>query len=228
MALEEQLPTLPVPAKLSETAGSIMQSLAPPKGHCMHISAFHPYADDPKRQVEANHYCSHLSEDVQQCIIYDSHDTNKARLIGVEYVISRTVFDTLPEEEKKYWHSHVYECMSGMLVLPGLPQMREDMEIQKLVNTYGKTWHFWQVDRGDPLPYGEPKLMCSFTKDGEANAQLVKLRDEKFGISTDEKRVHRAGKFDVAPVHPKADQFEGFCKVTGLATEHGSSPTVPQ
>lgn len=22
--------------------------------------------------------------------------------------------------------------------------------------TYGKTWHTWQVDRGDPLPYGRP------------------------------------------------------------------------
>lgn len=22
------------------------------------------------------------------------------------------------------------------------------------VGTYGKTWHFWQVDRGDALPYG--------------------------------------------------------------------------
>lgn len=59
-------------------------------------------------QVEAHHYCSHLSEDVRQCVIYDS-DASDARLIGVEYIISRRLFDSLPEEEKKYWHSHTYE-----------------------------------------------------------------------------------------------------------------------
>ena len=28
--------------------------------------------------------------------------------------------------------------------------------MQKLVNTYGKTFHTWQVDRGDTLPLGIP------------------------------------------------------------------------
>jgi hypothetical protein len=59
-------------------------------------------------QVEAHHYCSHLNEEVRQCILYDS-DSPNARLIGVEYIISRRLFEALPEEEKKYWHSHVYE-----------------------------------------------------------------------------------------------------------------------
>jgi hypothetical protein len=44
--------------------------------------------------------------------------------------------------------------------------MAEHMDMQKLVNTYGKTWHLWQVDRGDPLPYGPPSLMMSLTADG--------------------------------------------------------------
>ena len=34
------------------------------------------------------------------------------------------------------------------------PLPAETIEMQKLVNTYGKTFHTWQVDRGDPLPYG--------------------------------------------------------------------------
>lgn len=59
-------------------------------------------------QVEAHHYCSHLNEEVRQCIIYDSADNN-ARLIGIEYIISRRLFEALPEEEKKLWHSHQYE-----------------------------------------------------------------------------------------------------------------------
>lgn len=35
------------------------------------------------------------------------------------------------------------------------PLPAETIEMQKLVNTYGKTFHTWQVDRGDPLPYGK-------------------------------------------------------------------------
>ena len=30
-------------------------------------------------------------------------------LIGVEYMIRSSLWETLPEEEKKYWHSHKYE-----------------------------------------------------------------------------------------------------------------------
>ena len=46
------------------------------------------------------------------------------------------------------------QVMSGQLYAPGVPNMAENVEMQKLVDTYGKTWHTWQVDRGDPLPLG--------------------------------------------------------------------------
>lgn len=67
-------------------------------------------------QVEAHHFCGHLNEEVRQCVIYDSAE-DKARLIGVEYIISRRLFESLPEEEKKMWHSHQYEASSA-LTLP--------------------------------------------------------------------------------------------------------------
>lgn len=50
------------------------------------------YADDGTRQIHAHHYCSHLNEEVRQCVLYDS-DAADARLIGVEYVISRRLFE---------------------------------------------------------------------------------------------------------------------------------------
>jgi hypothetical protein len=37
---------------------------------------------------------------------------------------------------------------------------------QGFIKTYGKVFHFWQVDRGDPLPMGPPRLMMSLTADG--------------------------------------------------------------
>lgn len=129
-----------------------------------------------------------------------------ARLIGVEYVISRAMFEALPEQEKKYWHSHVYEVKSGLLMMPRIPDAMERPEMNKLVNTYGKTWHFWQVDRGDPLPYGEPKLMCSIIKDGMVNKDLIRQRDTKFGVDTEKLRGLRV-EIDAPPPHPLADQF---------------------
>ena len=60
-------------------------------------------------QVEAHHYCSCTNDEVRQCVIYDSADSN-ARLIGIEYIIYRRLFESLPEEEKKLWHSHTYEA----------------------------------------------------------------------------------------------------------------------
>lgn len=38
----------------------------------------------------------------------DSEKAN-ARLIGIEYIISRRLFEGLPEEEKRFWHSHSHE-----------------------------------------------------------------------------------------------------------------------
>lgn len=40
-------------------------------------------------------------------------------------------------------------------MLPGLPKVAEKAVLRKLAKTYGKTWHFWQYDRGDKLPLGK-------------------------------------------------------------------------
>lgn len=44
------------------TTDCSVQDFTPVKSICAHLNAFHVYADDPKRFVEANHYCSHLTE----------------------------------------------------------------------------------------------------------------------------------------------------------------------
>ncbi len=42
-----------------------------------------------------------------------------------------------------------------LLQAPRVPVLAEDLEMKKLINMYGKTFHTWQVDRGDELPFGE-------------------------------------------------------------------------
>jgi len=38
------------------------QTFGPTKSICAHLNAWHVYASDPTRAVEANHYCSHISK----------------------------------------------------------------------------------------------------------------------------------------------------------------------
>jgi len=100
-----------------------------------------------------------------QAVIYDGN-TRDAKLMGVEYIISERLFNTLPPDEKKLWHSHRHEVMSGSLIGPGLPKPAEKALMSKIVNTYGKTWHTWHTDRDKTLPLGIPALMMGFTADG--------------------------------------------------------------
>src|SRR5207253_1902054 len=83
---------------------------------------------------------------------------------------SAEIFETRSPEEKKLWHSHNYEVKSGVLTAPDMPDAAEKDLVKALIGTYGKTWHTWQVDRGDKLPLGIPQLMMAFTADGQAKA----------------------------------------------------------
>ncbi|KAK6346924.1 hypothetical protein TWF696_007024 [Orbilia brochopaga] len=141
---------------------------------------------------------------MRQCLIYDSHEKD-ARLIGVEYMISEKIFSTLPDDEKKLWHTHNYEVKSGMLVMPQpsispIPTPAwntvEDAEMKEITKLYGKTYHLWQVDRDSNVPLGEPQLMGSYTKEDQVPPELKKEledRDKALGVSTAEKKERRQG-----------------------------------
>lgn len=102
-------------------------------------------------------------------------------------MVPKHVYETLDAEEQKLWyqtrlpyistaarlithnrHSHEFEVKSGMLVLPKPAAMSseqwEKAEVEamnEVVGLYGKTWHFWQVDKGDELPLGEYSFLDS-------------------------------------------------------------------
>ncbi|POS68874.1 DUF1264 domain-containing protein [Diaporthe helianthi] len=201
-------------SKVLEAGAGMTQDFTPVKSICAHLNAFHVYADDPKRFVEANHYCSHLTEDVRQCILYDSPDPG-ARLIGIEYMITPKLYATLDAEERKLWHSHVFEVKSGMLIMPQpsalVPQAAwekaESAEMEDVIELYGKVYHLWQVDKGHKIPLGEPKLMTSFTKAEQMPdfETVVAERDSRFG-GADWKRKKEIREYIKEPeIHPDAD-----------------------
>ena len=76
-------------------------------------------------------------------------------------MVTKHVYESLDPKEQKLWHSHEYEVASGMLICPKPSthgrdewQEAETAAMREVAGLYGKTWHFWQVDRGDQLPLG--------------------------------------------------------------------------
>lgn len=176
---------------LVETATAAIQGFAPISKIHQHLCAFHLYAHDTTRQVEAHHYCSHQNEEMRQCLIYDGPGAD-ARLIGVEYIVTEGLFLALPDDEKPLWHSHEYEVKSGVLFMPGVPGAVGRRDLEKVSKTYGKTIHFWQVDRGDALPLGLPTLMIALTRDGQLDDKLARDVEKRYGISFEKERDSRA------------------------------------
>ena len=175
----------------SEAGARPLQGESPLSAIDEHVCGLHFYSGDINRQVIAQHYCSHVNRDVRQCVIYDS-DKKHARLVGIEYIISARLFEELSPDEKKLWHSHVYEVKSGQLIAPRIPAAAEMEVMEGLVGTYGKTWYTWQVDRGDKVPLGLPQQMMAFTADGQVHPQLIAACDAEYGVSSEKKRKGRA------------------------------------
>ncbi|RJP76726.1 MAG: DUF1264 domain-containing protein [Candidatus Zixiibacteriota bacterium] len=184
---------------------ALLQSHAPVRAFNTYLDGFHFYADDMGRQVEAHHYCSRLSEDFTQCVIFNGN-TPEALLIGVEYIISERLFLALPEEEKKLWHSHRYEVKSGQLIAPGVPEPAERELMTRIVSTYGKVWHTWDASR-DELPLGLPALMMAFTADGQLDAERLSERNHRFGVSAMRRRRQRDSILEPEAI-PGADAWQ--------------------
>ncbi len=200
-----------------EKGADLLQPVTPLKDFNIYVVGFHCAKMDAGMQMEAHHYCRQVNEDFIQCVLFDGN-TEDANLVGIEYIISEKLMETLPEEERKFWHPHNHEILSGTLVAPGLPAVAEKAMLRLLMNSYGKTYHLWHTGRhdgkgmpGHPLPMGEPNLMWSFNHDGEHDPSLEIDRDESMKVSTAEKREERRDLMGMAKpqwgVNDMLDQF---------------------
>ncbi|KAI4372032.1 hypothetical protein MLD38_010319 [Melastoma candidum] len=192
-----------------DKGASMLQSLKPIKRFEQHVCTFALYSHDMTRQIETHHYVARLNQDFLQCAVYDSDDSS-GRLIGVEYIVSDGIFEALPPEEQKLWHSHAYEIKSGLWVNPRVPEMVGKVEIANLAKTYGKFWCTWQVDRGDRLPLGAPALMMSpqAVNLGRVHPDLLQRRDDKYNISSEAIGRSRLEIVESEWVNPQADYWK--------------------
>lgn len=204
--------------RILEAGAKLLQSTTPLKAFDIYLVGFHPMKDHPESQMEAHHYCQQVNEDFAQCMLFDSN-TKDANLNGIEYIISDKLFATLPEEEKKYWHPHNGEILSGQLVAPNIPNIAEKELMKGKMNSYGKTWHVWNTgyegNSGDNMPLGEPMLGWSFNRSGEAMPGLVEKRDGEMKINSAQKSKQREDLKQFAKPQSGVDDLKGkFSRAT--------------
>ena len=142
-------------------------------------------------------------------------------------MIPKHVYETLDPDEQKLWHSHEFEVKSGMLVLPAPANHRghedkweklETEAMKQVIGLYGKTWHFWEVDKGHELPLGRPRLMGSMTEGGQTNMdEALKDRNKRFNVDHKDKARKRQG-IEGPGIHHNADSWwrEAKQKKTGV------------
>jgi hypothetical protein len=207
-----------------EVGATLMQNREPLKVLDMYLDGFHFMSGAQSEQMEAHHYCGKLNEELIQCVIFDGNSKD-AKFMGVEYIVSERLFQTLPADERALWHSHRYEVKSGALIAPGIPEAAEHELMKQLVSTYGKTWHTWHTHRKDALPLGLPHSMMGFTKDGQMRPELAADRDRRFDLSTEKKRTSRAD----LPDPPIADGAVAWEKDPGKAVllQRTAPPPAP-
>jgi Protein of unknown function (DUF1264) len=168
--------------------------MGPTGNHHLHFCGIHVAKKDPRIQIVTQHYCGMVGKGMHQCLLYDSREKG-ARLLGVEYIVSNEVYQTLPEVEKRYWHPHTYEVLGGGLIAPSMKPEEELAFMKALLLTWGKTWHTWP-DPSTPVPMGEPMLMWSLTGDGQDNPAVIAARDKEFGVNSGairKKRIEAIG-----------------------------------
>lgn len=185
-----------VEQRLLQTGSDLLQHTTPLDHFEVYVAGLHCGKQDTEMCMEAHHYCKLVSGEFLQCVIFDDN-TAGANLIGIEYIISERLFLKLPEQERAYWHPHNYEVFSGQLIAPGLPEVAEHELMRQLVNSYGKTWHLWHTGThanqpGAGLPLGEPKLMWSFNRDGEADPAVKDAFNARMHVDEAKKRANRS------------------------------------
>ena len=215
-----------------KTGAAVLQTSAPLSGMDVYLVGFHPMKEDPTHQMEAHHFCKQVNQDFAQCALFDGN-TDAANLNGIEYIISEKLFESLPQDERQFWHPHNYEILSGQLVAPGLPEVASEELMKGKVNSYGKTFHLWSTGKGDKLPMGKPMLAWSFNRDGEAKEGLVERRDKAMGINSSEIRRERQEFVSLAKPQEGVDAlrsaFSGPTQsIPGVTGKQGSSTPAPR
>lgn len=207
-----------------EQGANLLQEPAPLAKFDVYVVGFHPAKDDPSMQMEAHHFCRVVNDDFIQAALFDGN-TETANLIGIEYIISERLFETLPAEERAYWHPHNFEILSGQArrarPARGRREGADEAAHEQLRQDLAHLAHRpARRGRGHTLPLGDPMLMWSFNRDGECDPALEQDREAAMDLDTPRTREQRQDLVEQA--HPQhgvdalAGRFPGATPVPGV------------
>lgn len=107
--------------------------------------------------VIVHHHCKVYDDMSAICLLFPTGMDDQDKPYGIEFVIPTAMYNTLPEEEKRYWHYHLTELPRVNATLPDMTAEEAAAVKPVLDETYGKVVYFWQY--GDELPIGEPRAI---------------------------------------------------------------------
>jgi len=167
------------------------------------MADLHFYAGNLKHQYIAVHYCANINPDFVQCMLFNAEDKDQ-HIIGTEFVITKPLFDALPEEEKPLWHSHVYEVKSGLLIMLNQSPDEEQKSYDWILGTYGKVIDVW--NDGKKMPTGAPQLGMALANDDQVDWHMADKQDKVLGLKTTHKERRKAREW--MPIPEKADKAD--------------------
>ena len=161
------------------------------KDYKLHLVDIHWLSGDLNKQYIAHHFCGFPHDGFMICELFNNDD-HRGRPVGVEYFITKPLFEGLPEEEKKLWHSHPYEILSGLFVVLDVTPEEEQRVLEFIMGTYGKVIDTWQYYKA--MPVGAPQLGYALTLDSQVDWDIADRMDKQLGLSTThkERRAARA------------------------------------
>jgi hypothetical protein len=106
--------------RLLELGAGLLQDHDPMRGFDAYVVGFHCARDEPSMQMEAHHYCRVVNDDFLQCVIFDGN-TRSANLIGVEYIVSEKLFETLPPASRSSGTRTTTRCCPASWWRPACP-----------------------------------------------------------------------------------------------------------
>jgi len=159
----------------------------------LHLVDIHWLSNDLNQQYVAHHFCAFPYDGFMICELFNGGD-KKSRPIGIEYFVTEKVFKKLPDDEKKYWHSHPYEILSGLFVVMGVTPEEEQIVLDYLMGTYGKVVDTWQYY--NDMPIGPPQLGYALALDSQVDWDLADRMDKDLNVGTTHKE-RRAARQDM-------------------------------
>jgi hypothetical protein len=122
----------------------------PADGYDIHVQAPH-LMDDGTVGGPFHHYCKGISDEILQCLLFESTDP-KAKLVAIEYFVAKSVSRKEVPLIKwhRFFHDHKVEIATGRVQVLDQPADKAKAIAEAASKTDGIIFHLWHKDQKIP------------------------------------------------------------------------------